>query len=240
MLILALFFASFSTLAQSLKDRAKAADKIYIEPIRGRNLVTISVASPPMGSFVEYLSREKAKPGEKFKDDGAGANRLMVGEITTENQQWANDLILSRCKDYFGADKMQLWPEDQFRDKWNGGPNGKAVDSDFYIIVECRDFRIDAAPYEAKSQTTYKFMGALGPIKIKLFEKVKAGKKGKNLATGKNSPLESDLLEDIVIEDMEIKLHPELEKSVHVINDNFKNAITQALDEFFEAIEKGK
>lgn len=222
---------------QSLAERLAGTESVYLEPIRGRNLIQISLGTlgdPEL--TMEYPSRDQVKPGERYKNI---REIMVVGEIPPSDQQWANKLLKDRLSEYLGAEKLALWPQDQFRNRY-GDPDQKNIDSDFYIIVYCRDFRIDRMINETEGSTTFSFMGTLGPIRISLYEKTKAGKKGKKIITAKGSPLDTEELEDVKIDQLGMELFPELEQSAEIIKREFKVVFTRLVDDFFEQIASGK
>ena len=237
--------------AQGLKSRVMNAEKIYIEALKNTRYIAVKVGSYTVGSGGNmYYPKTTYAVGDILVQ---GLEKVMiVGEFTDERLEQINNFIFKQCQDYFGADKIQWWPEDKFRKKYMGSENvldQKSVDSDYYIIIDgvFETGRGDLIYIDQSKNSINGYDLSLSVItgaftfRVRLFERTKAGKKGKRVAkgnvklfsnVGKKNKDRSINVDEITIE----SLAPLVEKILAAVDVSF----SQMMEEFFSDVEKAK
>ena len=234
--------------AQGLKSRVTNAEKIYIEALKYTRYIAVKVGSYyPSGEGNMYNSQVTYAIGDRIVQ--LLDELMIVGELSDERLEEINNFIFKQCQDYFGADKIQWWPEDKFRTKYMGKENvsdQKSVDSDYYIIIdggEAPGGNLLIINRHLTSDNGYylSLYPEEGTFRVRLFERTKAGKKGKRVAkgnvklfsnVGKKNKDRSVTVDEITIE----STAPLVEKILAAVDDSF----SQMMKELFSDVEKAK
>ncbi len=196
-LTLALAGICFAGMAQGLKDKTDKAATIYVAPLQFYKYYGIKTQVLQTGEKFagrDYSYTKSYEVGEKVKNINDVYD--IVGEVPDAVLEAVNANLMARCQEYFGADKIKAWPEEV--KKGSGSYDQKAIDSDFYIILSRVAW---SSPVKLKTfvfnedDKDYKMMGDMENIKITIYEKTKAGKKGKKVfSTNKGVFFEVDPL----------------------------------------------
>lgn len=175
-LTLMLTSISFAGLAQGLKGKTDKALTIYVAPLQHYKYYGIKRQVLQTGEKFpgrDYKSSGIYEVGEKVKVINDVYE--IVGELPDAELEAINANLMTRCQEYFGADKIKIWPD---------GVKKKEIDCDFYIILSRAAW---SSPVALKTfvfnerDKDHKMLGDMENIKITIFEKVKAGKKGKKV-----------------------------------------------------------
>jgi len=235
--------------AQGLKSRIMNAEKIYIEALKYTRYMAVKVGSYNLGGDGNMYHTQATYAIGDILFQGLD-NVMIVGEFSDERLEQINNFIFKQCQDYFGADKIQWWPEDKFRTKYMGSenvPDQKSVDSDYYIIIDgVSEIGRDDLIYINRNLTSdngYYLSLPVdeGTFRVRLFERTKTGKKGKRVANGnvklfsnvgKKNKDRSITVDEITIESSA----PLVEKILAAVNVSF----SQMMEEFFTDVEKAK
>jgi len=236
--VLMLMFAGSATLAQALKAKTDKAATIYVAPLQFYKYYGIKTQVLQTGEKFpgrDYSYTKTYEVGEKVKKINDVYD--IVGEVPDADLEAINANLLARCKEFFGEDKVKVWPDDV--KKGAGDYDQKAIDCEFYVILS----RISwSGPVALKTfvfnedDKEYKMMGDGETIKITIYEKTKAGKKGKKaLSSNKGVFYQIDpLVYHYTGEDDQSKAAAEFISTK--ANKALADKVNELLDEFFAEI----
>ena len=222
--------------SQGLKDRALSAEKIYVKPFDGPNyFVTVT---KEVGTMERTFDATKTyQPGDTYFE--SGSEKLILGSFDQSLIEQANQLVLDKCREFFGSDRIVEWPSDMFKTKY-GLVDHKAVDSDYYIIFDGNiTLDVEKSYNETKNETKLFFGESTAGLNLKLYERQKAGKAGKKAAASNIWLFKSDDLSNIKYP--ENKIEPtDAVPLIQQLNGIYLAQVQRTLDKFFEKVETGK
>lgn len=235
---LMLMFAGSAGQAQEIKAKTDKAATIYVAPLQFYKYYGIKTQVLQTGEKFpgrEYSYTKTYEVGEKVKNINDVYD--IVGEIPDADIEAINANLLARCKEFFGEDKVKLWPE-EVKNK-SGNYDQKSIDCEFYVILSRVAW---SSPVKLKTfvfnerDKDYKMLGDLETIKITLFEKTKTGKKGKKaLSTKKGVFYQVDpVVYHYTGEDDQSKAAAEFISTK--ANKALSDKVNELLDEFFAGI----
>jgi len=179
--IIAVCYSNFG-FSQSLKERIDKAEVIYVAPLQFHNYFALELAGGGSGS---YSYTNEYNVGDMVSDGTDPNVAYEIANIFPQDKMDAiNEQLLARCKKEFGEDKVKLWPK-ELKTKMTGGWDQKKIEGDFYIILQRAAWTspVSIKTFESSNPAVAsRVVGGGDAITLTIFEKVKAGKKGKKMA----------------------------------------------------------
>jgi len=220
--------------SQSLKERIDKAEVIYVAPLQFHNYFALRLAG---GGTVSYSYTNEYNVGDMVSDATDPNIAYEISNIFPQDKMDAiNEQLLSRCKKEFGEDKVKLWPE-ELKTKMTGGWDQKKIEGDFYIILQRAAWTspVRMKTFESSNPAVAnRVVGGGDAITLTIFEKVKAGKKGKKMARIiKNSYSGMD---PISVEYTGDGYSDAAKKLSETAIENFSKVVNAAIDELFAEI----
>jgi hypothetical protein len=234
-LTLAAIFAISAGYSQNLKERAQNAEKIYVEPLKFADYFAVKIE--PKINDPEYNYWEPVDVGREYS--GKADKIKIVGAYPVAKMEALNQKVIDRCKEFFGEDKVEPWPEDKFRDDKNDIKE-KGVDADFYVVFR-RNSWLDPFLISKKSEGSgrlFYFNERTEGLELRLYEVVKEGKSGKSrIKTDVSLYDRLDGVQQYIADvgDVEPGLVDDLLDDFYPVMDK---AVDDLLDKFFTEIEE--
>ena len=222
----------YPSFAQTLSEKITKAEKIYVAPIQFYKYYAIKVG--PNLWTKPYSFNGEFAPGDIVSVTDPNISWEIVGEVPSQllDDVYAN--FLKQLQDKWGADKVEAWPEDLMNKM--GAFNEKDIDCSFYVMMErvawqepLRLTKLSSANPDVPSV----IKGGTENITITIFEKVKAGKKGKKAVKVMKNPFY-----DLAVEFAETKDNSAAGAAFcQKANDQLQSVIDEMLVEFFTEID---
>lgn len=232
--IIAVCCANFG-FSQSLKERIDKAEVIYVAPLKFHTHYALKLAGGGEKGAYSYSSEYEV--GDKLDDATNPAIAYEIVNIFPQDKMDAiNEQFLARCKEQFGEDKVKLWPE-EIRNKTMGTWDQKKIESDFYIILKraAKQTPVKLTTFQGNTPSmANRIVGSSDAITLTIFEKVKAGKKGKKMVRVIKKSFSG--MEPNFIEYTGDEYSDAAKKLSEIAIDNFSNVINAAIDELIAEI----
>lgn len=174
-------FSASSVFSQGLLERAKKADKIYVEQLKFADYIALEMGR--WDNEPDWVYTEEGNLGWEYaigKETEKKTIKIM-GIFPVDKKEAINQKVLDRCKALFG-DNVELWPEDKFRADDNDVKE-KGVDAKFYVVFRrgawLEPILVDKAS-EGMGRKFY-FNDRTEGLTLTMYEVKKPGKAGKKV-----------------------------------------------------------
>lgn len=217
--------------AQSLSEKIRSEDEIYIAPLTHMDYYAMKLGAGE-ATKGKYDNTNEYQVGDVV-DDASDPNVTfeIVGKFSNDALAELNKSLLDKLKEYFGSDKVKEWPKDM-KKNMNGNWDQKKIDCKYYIIIKRLSIN-DPVLLQLFDSSTPIVVGGSDMFTINLYEKVKAGKKGKAIV--KISHKITKGVDGIPIGD---DYRAAASKFVEIQNGKFPALAAATLDEFLAEAEK--
>ena len=226
---------SINSNAQALSENLKSADVIYVAPMTGFDYYAIKRGAG-QGIKGAYSHDAKYVVGD-YLDDATDPNVSyeVVGAFSKEMLAALNEQVLKQLKSIYGEDKVKPWPS-EVKNKMTGLWDQKKIDCKYYIIFKRMTSNkpvavtfFDASSVNPDSKPMV--VGGSDMFTIKLYEKVKTGKKGKAIVKANHKIFKGV---DPVLMSADYKA--DAAKLISMSNENFPKLVESTVSEFVAEI----
>lgn len=229
---LAIIGVSLPNYAQTLAEKIAGESTIYVSPLNYYKYYGVK-SGAGLGT-VPYSYNGSFNIGDMVSVTDPNYSYELVGEVNEELISTINQQIISRFAEKWGENKFKPWPENMINQI--GNYDQKNIESDIYIIIQraawqepLRLISVSSSNPDVKSQ----IKGGTENIKITIYERLKAGKKGKKVASVMINPF-TDLVQEYSGEDQRSEAGAEF---VQKANAELQNKIDELLDQLFSEIQ---
>lgn len=224
------FYPSFS---QTLSEKISSAKSIYVAPLVYYNYYGLKggagLGTKPYSFTGEFVV------GDVVSVTDPNISYKIVGEVPSDQLKKENDFVMAQLQEKWGADKVKTWPDDMKRAI--GTLNQKDIDCDIYVIMTRAAWQsplrlslISSSNPDVKPV----IKGGTENIKLTIYVKEKAGKKGKKVAKVMRSPY-GDLSVECTNPDNTDEAASEFASKA---NEQLHTVIEGLLTDFYSEIEK--
>ena len=222
----------YPSFAQSLSEKIASADVIYVAPLQFYKYYGLKRGG---GGDVPYSYKGEFTIGNRVGVTDPSISYEIVGEVPADLLKSVSDNILNQLQEKWGADKVKAWPED-VKNKL-GLYDEKQIDCKLYITMQRTLWREPIGLVRLSSSNpdvAPAIKGRTDDIKLTIFEKAKAGKKGKKVVRITKDPFRDLMIEFPDIDNYSNAAAEFTEKG----NAQLQTVIDEMLVEFFAEIEK--
>jgi len=172
-------FCFYPAFSQSLSEKIASADVIYVAPLQFYKYYGLRQTG---GATVSYSYKGEFAIGDEVGITDPSYSYEIVGEVPADLLKAVSESLLNQLQEKWGADKVKAWPED-IKNKL-GVYDEKEIDCKIYITMQRTLWKEPLSLIRLSSSNpdvSPAIKGKTDDIKLTIYEKVKAGKKGKKV-----------------------------------------------------------